>query len=334
MSTEDMKAGFFVSTAVAIALAVMVVIGMGRISDLESEITDLEEGKPAKSSGDARPSTQRPVGRVLPTNSQGPAKSGREEAKTESPTEGEATKAEKSPEEMIGALMKAFSESEAGQKMAQAENVKRAKRVFKPLLAEFNFSEEEEEHFLIIAGAEAGSDDELWGKLMFAKKEDRETVMQEWEDASAQRQREMESFLNSGEDWKRYQEYEARLPEYEQMNGLREAMEESGHPLNEGQESQLVEVMHSNRVQSGISQRWEGRGVLNQVSQPGIVQRLETEWNAGQGELNSGVSQILSPDQVQVFNVAQQEMLEEVTQGLGFVEATFNRGGGATPNDE
>jgi hypothetical protein len=334
MCTKDMKTGFFVLMAVAIALAVMVVMGMGKISNLKSEIAELKEGMPAKSSGEARPSTPRPAGRVLPTKSEGSAKSGRAAVKTESPTEGEAAKAEQSPEEMIGALMKAFSESEAGQKMEQAENIKRAKRVFKPLLAEFNFSDEEEGHFLALAGAEAGSDDGLWGKLMFAKKEDRETVMQEWEDASAQRQREMESFLNSGEDWKRYQDYEARLPEYEQVNGLREAMEDAGHPLNEDQESQLVEVMHSNRVQSGISQRWEGRGVLNQVSQPGIVQRLETDWNAGQGELNSGVSQILSPDQVQVFNVAQKEMLEEVTQGLGFVEATFNRGGGATSDDE
>lgn len=326
-----MKAGFLISTAVALVLAVMVVMGMGTISDLKSEIAALKDEKPAKSSGETRPSKPRPMGRVLPTKSEGPAKSERAVAKNDSPGEGEATKAEQSPEEMIGALMKAFSESEAGQKMAQAQNVKRAKRVFKPLLSEYNFSEEEEEHFLTIAGAEAGAQDELWGKLMFAKEEDRESVMQEWEDASAQRRQEMESFLNSDEDWKRYQEYEERLPEYEQMNGLREAMVEAGHPLNEGQESQLVEVMYTTRVQSGISQRWEGRGVLTQISEPGIVQRLETDWSAGQGQLNSEVGQVLSAEQVQVFSAAQQDMLEEVTQGLGFVEATFNRGGSPAP---
>lgn len=330
-----MKAGFWVSTVVALVLAVLVVVAMGKISDLESEVAALKEEQPAKSAVSVQPSNPRPVGRVLPIRSEAPAKSARavvqnEPSKDPDAEEGTGT-AEKSPEEMIGELMRAFVQSEAGKKMQAAENLKRGKRVFKPLLEEFNFSEEEEEHFLSIAGAEAGSQDDLWGKLMFSKPEDREALMQEWEDAKAQRQRDMEGFLNSDDDWKRYQDYQVRLPEYEQLNGIREEMQTAGVPMDTAHESQLVEIMHSNRIESGISERWEGRGVMTQISQPGIVQRLETDWKAGQGELEAGVGEVLSAKQVEVFNGAQQEMLEGITEGLGMIETTFKAGGGSAP---
>ena len=62
-----MKTGFFVSTAVAIFLAVVVVFGMGRMSKLEGEIAELKEGdSPSKnksmSGGSVQPAPVRSGG--------------------------------------------------------------------------------------------------------------------------------------------------------------------------------------------------------------------------------------------------------------------------------
>ncbi len=143
----------------------------------------------------------------------------------------------------------------------------------------------------------------------------------------------MREFLNDDADWKRYEEYEARLEEHEQVQGgIRRAMEGAGVPLTLEQESQLVEVMYETRQESGINEKWQGRGVLNQLSESaGIADRLEADMEANQEAMSPGVANVLSPQQVEAFNSSQSRMLEGATEGMRWME-TF-RGGGVSNQD-
>ena len=323
-----MKTGFLISTLVAAALAVVAVMGMGQISKLKKEMAELKKEEPAKSEkGRTAIGTGGRSSRPVSSRANESGKSGREEdEEEESQVENLVQRAEENPEELIGELIKAFSESEAGQRMQRAQNARRAKSVFAPLLEEFGFSEQEEEAFLEIAGGDVGSDESLWGRMMFAKEGEREEIIQEWEASADQRKKDMQAFLNNEDDWRRYQDYEARVPVYQQMNGLRGALEGAGVPLSAEQETQLVEIMHEARMDSRTAERWEGRGVLEQVSQPGIVERLEADFEAEQAAMSSDLSQLLSAEQVEIFNKNRSQTLQGISQGLGWMESGLGRG--------
>ncbi|MCH2063339.1 MAG: hypothetical protein MK194_06400 [Roseibacillus sp.] len=325
-----MKIGFIVSTMVAICLAIVVVMGMGQFSDLKKEVAGLKKEQPAKSAGSStRTGTGSRTGRLQSPSSRasGPSKSERAVVENDDPEEERRTEWEENPQKMIGEFIKAWSESDFGKRMEQAENKRKASRLYGPLVEELGLSDEDQEYFLGLAGSAAGSEDKLWGELMFAEQEDREAVLQKWEDANDEREASMREFLNDESDWQRYQDYEARIEEHEQVQGdIRRAMEGAGVPLTPEQESQLVEVMHGARQQGGINEKWTGRGVLNQLSEPGIADRLEADWQAGQEAMSAGVANVLSPQQVEAFNESQSRQLRGATEGLRAMESFIGGG--------
>ena len=316
-----MRKGFALSLGLVICLAIALVVALGRISDLQGQLAELKEKGGVKKSGGVPGASGGPVGRAL---SSGPRIGGRLRSVREAEP-GNATGAgsgsredeeTQNPEEMVGQLIRALMQTDAGRKMALEESVEHAETRFAPLLADFAFSDEERAHFLELAGAELGSEDMLWMGLLMAKEEDREGIMQEWEADREQRRKEMRAFLNDEEDWDRYRNYRARVPEYEQMDGLREVMMDGGVPLSEEQEARLVDILYAARMESGMHERWEGRGVLQQLSEPGIVQRLRDDWKSGVATLGDAPRQILSARQAEIFEEAQAEMMEEMTEEL------------------
>ena len=320
-----MKLGFIVSTAVGALLAVVVVMGMGQLTKLKKQVADLEQEKPAKSATRI-PGATVAAAPVASSRPSGPAKSGR--ASVDSETDEEEGEEDRGDERrrVLGDMFRQWAESDAGKRMQEAQNKRKAGRLFGPLVDDLALGEEDRDYFLEIAGASAGAEDALWGELMTAGDGDREKILEEWEAENSERSAAMKEFLNDDSDWERYQNYESRLEEHEQVQGLRRAMEGAGVPLTSEQEAQLVEVMYDARQQTGMTERWQGRGVLNQLDEPGIADRLETDWQSNQEAMSSGVSSVLSPEQVEAFNSSQSRMIRQATQGLRMMEA-FTGGG-------
>lgn len=320
-----MKLGFIVSTGLALFLAVVVVMGMGQLTKLKKQVADLEQEKPAKSAAriPSSPAMAAPVASSRPS---GPAKSGRASVSRDpDEEEGEKDRGDER-RRVLGDMFRQWAESDAGKRMQEAQNKRKARRLFGPLVEDLALGEEDRDYFLEIAGASAGAEEALWGELMTAGDGDREQILEEWEAEKSERSAAMKEFLNDDSDWERYQNYESRLEEYEQVQGLRRAMEGAGVPLTSEQEAQLVEVMYDARQQTGMNERWQGRGVLNQLDEPGIAERLEADWQSNQEAMSSGVSSVLSPEQVEAFNSSQSRMIRQVTQGLRMMEA-FTGGG-------
>ena len=325
-----MKIGFIISTVVSIILGIVVVRGMGQVSDLKKEVAALKEEQPAKSSGSpARIGTGSRPGRVQSSSSRVSGSSKSERAVVEEDDSEEERRQEwaENPQKMLGEVMKAFAESDFSKRMEKEENKRKASRLYGSLIEELGLSDEDREYFLDLAGSAAGAEDKLWGELMFAEEEDREGVLQKWEEANDKRESAMREFLNDETDWQRYQDFESRIEEREEVEGdIRRAMERAGVPLTPAQESQLVEVMHEARLQEGINEKWTGRGVLNQLSEPGIAGRLEADWQAGQEAMRADVANVLSPQQVEAFNESQTRQLQGATQMLRGLESFVGGG--------
>ncbi len=315
------KAGFLASIVAVILLAALVVWGTGRIADLEREVASLKKAATAKSGPGATTTRARPLSPS--PRLAGKTEGGRRTVKTD-PAGGEAAdeKPERSREEEIGDLIRAFSESEAGTALQNWGNKARAERFFGPLIAEFGFAEEEKGYFLDIVGPTVGAEEALWTKMMANKnKEDRYAILEEYEAATKKRDTELQEFLNDEQDYRRYTEFEARREEYEQMPAIKAALSEAGAPLTEQQEADLVEAMHESRSESGIGQNWEGRGVMNQLEQPGMVERLQTDWATLQSSMGGNVDRVLDPPQREAFDKQQAASLQGLTMGIRFAEA-------------
>ncbi|MBM50518.1 MAG: hypothetical protein CMP27_11870 [Roseibacillus sp.] len=315
----EMKIGFIVSTTLALLLAVVVVMGMGKVSKLEEKVAEIEQEKPAKSST-RLPSSAVASAPLSPSRPSGPAKSTRVSADSEAVEDDQEDRGDER-RRVLGDMFRQWAESDAGKRMEETQNKRKARKVFSPLIEELALSEEDRDYFLGVAGASANADDALWGELMTAGDDDRESILEKWEQENAERSAAMREFLNDDSDWERYQNYEARLEEYEQVEGLRRSMEGAGVPLTAEQEAQLVEVMYDARQETGMDDRWRGRGALDQLSEPGIAERLEADWQSNQEAMSSGLNNVLSPEQVEAFNSSQSRTIRQVTQGIRMMEA-------------
>ncbi|MBJ07060.1 MAG: hypothetical protein CMO40_08115 [Verrucomicrobiaceae bacterium] len=313
--------GFVVSTGLAVSLAVLLLLAVSRVAELERELETARENQQVRKSeaalslsggvtNRAEAATPRSGGRA--GSNRGGNVAGAADVSSLMTGEREV----QNPEQVVGQLIRALMQTEGGKRMALEESVENAEERFAPLLAEFALSDEERTHFLTLAGAELGSEDMLWMELLIAEGGDRESIMKKWEVDRKQRLEEIRNFLNNEEDWDRYLEYSDRIPEYEQMEGLREVMTEQGAPMSAEQEGQLVDLLYSARVESGMRDRWQGRGILEQLSKPGLVQRLRDDWESGVASLGDTPRQILSSQQAEIFEAVQAEMMEEMTAEL------------------
>lgn len=330
IAVRVMKTGTVVLVCAALVVGV-VVWGEVRVSRLEQEIAKLK-AEPAPKVESRSRSTRPPSapGRIIPSSSSkgdrvASVASGRAEAEP-----GEDAKPQ-NPQDIMGEAWRAMMETDAGKAMMRAQNRNRASRIYGPLAEQFNLTEEERDYFYDLVGEGAGADDQLWMRLIGAQTdEERREIVQEYETAAAERRDKVNDFLNDGNDFATYEAYEARREEYEQLPALREAMQSAGVPLSETQEGQVVEAMYQARVDTGISQRWEGEGVIDQIAEPGMPARFGEDWDTAQSAMDASLGSILQPEQQTAFSEHRNGVKQMISFGLNMAEAGASRTRAAT----
>lgn len=321
-----MKVGFAACIAVVIGLLVAVVWSAGRISELEDEVAALEKEKQQSVRG-AAPSGPRPSAR---SNSPGPKGPARSVAKSNRPPSEKENAEEESDDRMaaVGEFFRELMELEGMEEPEPEEGQEDAEKMFSTFMDELNLSDAARAQFLEIVGPGMAAEDQLWEGIIMAKTDaEKQEVLKQWQDANSQREGQLKEFLDSNDDYARYQQYEARREEYEQIEGLREALADVEAPLTTEQEGQLVEALFNAREQSGMNNRWEGAAVIDQLSKPGLVDRMKQDWNQLQTSADNQVSTILTDQQREVFNKQQERTLRELSVGLRFVEAMIGNSG-------
>src|SRR5690606_20030867 len=116
-------------------------------------------------------------------------------------------------------------------------------------------------------------------------------------------------FLNCEEDYARYQSYKERLPERQQLEGLRSAMASNEVPLDETTEEQLVDAMYRAGTQPQVTD-FNGAAGMEALARGNMVEEFQKSWELQQEALRIELNAILDEKQREAFFEHQEQMKE------------------------
>jgi hypothetical protein len=183
------------------------------------------------------------------------------------------------------------------------------------LIKQLDLTQSESEHLIALLAAGMADQQEFRAKLLAAgDAAARNDFTQQLKRKTDQLEREIRDFLNDGDDYQSYQDYVARLPERQQLDGIRSSMKDAADPLTSEQETGLVEALHAARSKSMPADLW-GRAEGASGDLPADAeQRFEQAWTTMQQSLRKEVSGLLDPRQNEAF-FRHQEMVKEMKLG-------------------
>lgn len=198
-----------------------------------------------------------------------------------------------------------------------------------PLIEEFELSREEADYFMTLKAGLMAEQQQLGMKLMGAgSEEERRELQEEFEQLKEDHEKAVHEFLNDDEDIETYQAFEERLPEHQQMDGLRNSMAAAGAPLSPGQEGELVEALYRVRTAPGVSEtNWEGASGMEAIASGDARERFEREWHASNQRVLDEVGGVLNEEQMDAFGSYRDQMLEMQLMGIEMAEKMFQSNG-------
>lgn len=222
-----------------------------------------------------------------------------------------------SPLEDFGKAMRKMAENPAAQEMFKTGQVAAARMMYGDLLKKLNLSKEEEDYFLGVLAGEFADQQQMGMRMMGIKNaEDRKALMEEMEVNKQKRKEQITKFLNNDEDVAEFEKNQERLPERQQIGGIKAAIAQTGSPLSAEQETQLVDVMHRVRTSSGESKKWDGANAVEMFARPDVEEVFEQDWAAGQEALKGEVSNILNEEQAAAFFESQAQTKQMHLMGI------------------
>jgi hypothetical protein len=321
-----MKSGTWAVMLVA-AIAIVVGIEEWRISGLRGEIAKLSEQETAEpgARGTAR---HMPAGDSLAAK---PSRSGRapdaaDDDDTPAPPDRD------DGEESLNKTLRKMVDNPATKAMMNQGVKAMAGMWFKDLVKEFDLNDEEEDYFINLVAGGFAEQQTIGLKMMDTKTdEERKALKEEIETAKRETKESIKEFLNNEEDWQAYQDYEDRLPERQQLDGLRATMAQAGQPLSPEQEGQVVEAMYRARKSGTDSIDWEGSGGMEAMASGNAVELFERDWEANRKKTVDEVSTVLEGEQLDAFGNYLEQAKEMQLMGIRMAENMFSAAGDDDP---
>ncbi len=185
-----------------------------------------------------------------------------------------------------------------------------------------DLTKEEADYFRELLGRDIAMQQELGMKMLGASEEEREELVAEMERRQKENEAAVETFLNSDEDHQRFSAYKERLPERQQLEGLRAAFGGKDLALDAPTEERLVEAMHRARTASG-AQNLEGVEGLRALAEGNMTDVFERSWQAQQAALRREVQDVLDEPRREAFFEYQEQMKEMQLMGIKMAEKMF-----------
>lgn len=298
-----MKSRYAIGLVVVLALVTLVVVGS--LKDARRK-----EGPPSGGMEPIAGATQPAEGA-----DSGPVRTkSRGELKPGSPAETES-----SGEETLAKTVRKMGGNPAG-----SSEIKRGVKtvvalMYKGLIKELNFSEEEADYFKTLAAKGFSEKQELGMKMWSASEEGRRALVEDMTQSEEANDEAIKEFLNSDEDFQRYADYKDRLPERQQIDGILAAMNSKEVPLDEDTANRLIEAMHKVRTESK-GPDFTGPDAIEEVAKGGYEESFEQSWKAAQEALRAEVSNMLNPAQLEAFLGYQKQNKERKLMGLKSID--------------
>ena len=278
---------------VVVAVLIAVAVQVSRMDETRREAQSDGESKPV-AAADVAPEGE----------ASGPARTkSRTERKPESPEE-----PADSGEEPSAKTVRKMGDQPAGESTTNQGLKMVVSFLYKDFIEGLDLTAEEADYFKVLLGKEMADQQELVMRMAGSSEEERQAIVEEMNRRTEANNGNIEEFLNSSGDYQKYTAYKDRLPERQQIDGIRNAMVRKGVPLDEESATRLMEAMHRVRTESGAPD-FSGPGAMGELAKEGFVETFERSWKAKQEALRSEVSDILSPDQMEAFQEYQKQRM-------------------------
>ena len=181
------------------------------------------------------------------------------------------------------------------------------------------FAKEAGDYFKNLLAGQRSLQQELGMKMMGASPEEMRELTAEIEKSSKENDEEIRKFLNNDEDYQRYQDYKNRLPEHQQLDGIRNAMNAKGAPLDEATEAKLMDAMFRARTSTG-SPDLSGPKAMEAITSGNMLENFEQNWDTQQESLLKETGTFLNEEQMAAFQEYQKQMKEMQLMGIKMAE--------------
>jgi len=210
-------------------------------------------------------------------------------------------------------------ENPAGKSMMN-QGVKMAvAMMYQDLVGSLGLSKEEADYFNILLGKEMSKQQELGMKMLGASEEERKALTGELATAAKDSEEEIKQFLNSDEDFKSYTDYKNRLPEHQQLDGIRSALAGKGVPLEPATEDRLLDTMYRARTTASAPDL-SGPGALDAMAKGDLVGVYEKSWEQQQQAIRAEAGGFLSEPQMAAFQEYQKQVKEMQLMSIKMAE--------------
>ena len=210
-------------------------------------------------------------------------------------------------------------ENPAGKSMMN-QGVKMAvAMMYDDFITGLDLNKEETDYFKTLLGKEMADQQELGMKMLGATPEEQKALGEELIQRGKDAEAEIRKFLNSDEDFEKYTEYKNRLPERQQLDGIRSTMSAKGVPLDPETETRLLDAMYQARTNSKAPDL-SGPAGFEEMAKGNMVETFEKSWATQQETLKAEAGKILNEAQMAAFQEHQQQLKEMQLMGLKMAE--------------
>jgi hypothetical protein len=297
---------------VFLAVAATLVIEESRIARLRDELKPLA-GAPGKSAAST------PAVAVADEGKRGdsaPAKTTREAKPKGDPATASAKGAE---DESFTKTVRKMWDNPAGKAMMNQGVKVAVAMMYEDYIEGLNLTKEESDYLKTLLGKDIADQQEIGMKFLGAKPEEHAALMEETNKRKAANEEAIKTFLNDEEDYQNYTTYRDRLPERQQLDGIRAVMNEKGAPLDEATEGKLIEAMFLARTQTDAPD-FSGPKAFEEMTKGNLQENFERGWQQQEEKLTAQTSGILNEAQQAAFAEYRKQAKEMQMMGLKMAE--------------
>jgi len=182
-----------------------------------------------------------------------------------------------------------------------------------------SLTKEEADYLKTLLGKDISDQQEIGMKMLSAKPEEQAALTEETNKRKAANEEAIKTFLNDEEDYQNYTHYRDRLPERQQLDGIRAVMNEKGAPLDEATEGKLIEAMFQARTQADAPD-FSGPKAFEEMVKGNVQENFEMAWQKQEEKLTAQTQGILSQAQQAAFADYRKEAKEMQMMGIKMAE--------------
>jgi hypothetical protein len=221
--------------------------------------------------------------------------------------------------ESFGKTVRKMWDNPAGKAMMNQGVKVAVAMMYEDFIAGLDLTKDEADYIKTLLGKEISDQQEVGMKFLSATAEERTALGEEMEMRKKENEEAIKTFLNNEEDYKNYSAYRDRLPERQQLDGIRAVMSSKNASLDPQTEGLLIDAMYNARTQTDAPD-YSGPKAFEELSKGNVVENFEMAWNKQEEKLMAQTRGILTEAQQEAFNEYRKQAKDMQLMGIKMAE--------------